>query len=163
MAARALREELLARRRRGEVVPRDARLRFGDATDAWLNGPVLDLRASTQAGYRNAFEQHLRPRFGSRKLDDVTADHLAVLVREMRSAGKSEATILVVLGVTGRVYKFAARRLGWPGTSPTNLMLSSERPKVSLAKRRPIFTGEQIEQTIAAAPEPFRTMFRLQH
>ncbi len=63
-----------------------------------------------------------------------------------------------MLGVTGRIYKFAARRLGWCGTSPTTLMLSSERPKVSLAKRRPIFTGEQIEQTIAAAPEPFRTM-----
>lgn len=38
-------------------------------------------------------------------------------------------------------------------------MLSSERPKVSLAKRRPIFTGEQIEQTIAVAHEPHRTMF----
>jgi integrase len=38
-------------------------------------------------------------------------------------------------------------------------MLSSERPKVSLGKRRPIFTGEQIEQVIAAASEPFRTMF----
>jgi integrase len=37
--------------------------------------------------------------------------------------------------------------------------LPSERPKVSLAKRRPIFTGEQLEQTIAAAHEPFRTLF----
>jgi integrase len=61
--------------------------------------------------------------------------------------------------VTGRIYKFAARRLGWAGTSPTTLMLSSERPKVSLAKRRPIFTPEQIEETIAAATEPYRTMF----
>lgn len=38
-------------------------------------------------------------------------------------------------------------------------MLQSERPKVSLAKRRPIFTGEQLEQTIAAAHGPFRTLF----
>ena len=38
-------------------------------------------------------------------------------------------------------------------------MLPSERPKVSLAKRRPIFIGEQLEQTIAAAHEPFRTLF----
>jgi len=98
-------------------------------------------------------------RFGSRKLHALTADDLAAMVREMRAAGKSEATILVVLGVTGRIYKFAARRLGWHGTSPTTLMLSSERPKVSLAKRRPIFTGQQIEQTIAAARAPFRTMF----
>jgi integrase len=159
MAARALRDELLARRSRGEVASRGGRLRFGDAADQWLSGPVVDLRASTQAGYRNAIEQHLRPRFGSRKLDAVSADDLATMVRGMRAAGKSEATILVALGVAGRIYKFATRRLGWQGVSPTTLMLSSERPKVSLAKRRPIFTGEQIEQTIAAAPEPFRTMF----
>jgi hypothetical protein len=30
-------------------------------------------------------------------------------------------------------------------------MLTSERPKISHAKRRPIFKGEQLEQTIAAA------------
>jgi integrase len=38
-------------------------------------------------------------------------------------------------------------------------MLKSERPKVSQGKRRPIFTGEQLEQTIAAAHEPLRTLF----
>ncbi len=75
------------------------------------------------------------------------------------TAGKSEATIAVALGVAGRIYKYAARRLGWQGASPTTLMLSSERPKVSLARRRPIFTPEQIEQTIAAAAEPYRTLF----
>jgi integrase len=159
MAARKLRDDLLARRAHGEVVAPDSRLRFGEAADRWLAGPVLDLRESTRAGYRNAVDQHLRPRYGQRRLDSITPDDLAALVREMRELGKSEATILVVLGVTGRIYKFAARRLGWHGTSPTTLMLSSERPKVSLAKRRPIFTPEQIEQTIAAAPEPYRTIF----
>lgn len=159
LPARALRDELLARRGRGETVAPDSRLRFGEAADHWLNGPVCDLRESTQAGYRNAVDKHLRPRFAARRLDAITADDLASVVREMRQARKSEATILVVLGVTGRIYKFAARRLGWSGASPTTLMLSSERPKVSLAKRRPIFTGEQIEQTIVAADEPYRTVF----
>jgi len=31
--------------------------------------------------------------------------------------------------------------------------------KISQAKRRPIFLGQQLEQTIAAAREPFRTLF----
>jgi integrase len=43
--------------------------------------------------------------------------------------------------------------------NPITLMLSSERPKVSRATRRPIFTPEQIEQTLAAATEPYRTLF----
>jgi len=38
-------------------------------------------------------------------------------------------------------------------------MLSSERPKVSLATRLPIFTPEQIEQTLVASTEPYRTFF----
>jgi integrase len=161
LAARAFRDELLASRGRGESQPRDPRLRLGAAADAWLAGPVADLRESTQAGYRNAVERHLRPRFGNHRLDAISADDLATLVRAMRGAGKSEATIQVALGVAGRIYQFAARRLGWSGVNPTTLLLPAERPKVSLAKRRPIFTGEQIEETIAASPEPYRTMFVL--
>jgi integrase len=134
-------------------------LRFGEAVDQWLNGPVLDLRDTTQVMYRSIVDGHLRPRFYARRLDGIGADDLAQLVRELRAEGKSEATIAVAVAVIGRIYKFAARRLGWNGTIPTTLMLSCERPKISQAKRRPIFIGEQLEQTIAAAHEPFRTLF----
>jgi integrase len=161
LAARKLRDDLLARRGRGERVAPNPRLRFSEAADRWLTGPVADLRESTQAGYRNAVEQHLRPRYATRRLDTIEPDDLATLVRELRAEGKSEATIAVVLGVAGRIYKYAARRLGWAGTIPTTLMLASERPKVSQAKRRPIFDGVQLEQTIAAASEQYRVMFTL--
>ncbi len=159
LAARKVRDDLSARRARGESVAPRPKLRFGDAAGDWLNGPVVDLRETTQAKYRCMVNEHLGPRFGARRLDSVTADDLAYLVRELRADGKSEATIAVILGVVGRIYKFAARRLGWRGTIPTTLMLQSERPKASQAKRRPIFTGEQLEQTIAAAREPLRTLF----
>src|SRR5438270_10775257 len=110
MAARKLRDALLARRGRGETVAPDSRLRFGEAAELWLAGPVLDLRATTQAGYRSAVEQHLLRPLGNRRLDSITADALAALVRDMRQRGKSEATIAAVLGAVGRIYKFAARR-----------------------------------------------------
>jgi integrase len=157
--ARKVRDELVARRGRGETVVPDSRLRFGEAADLWLAGPVLDPRSTTQAGYHSAVEQHLRRRFENRRLDGITADDLAALVHDMRHQGKSEATIAAVLGAVGRIYKFAARRLGFSGTNPITLMLSSERPKVSQAKRRPIFKPEQIEQTLAAGAEPYRTLF----
>ena len=159
LAARKVRDDLSARRARGESIAPKPKLRFGDAADAWLNGPVLDLRETTQIKYRCMVNEHLGPRFGARRLDAVSADDLARLVRELRAEEKSEATIAGILGVVGLVYKFAARRLGWKGTIPTTLMLRSERPKVSQAKRRPIFTGGQLEETIAAAHEPFRTLF----
>ena len=159
LAARKVRDDLAARRARGESVAPKPRLRFGEAAEQWLGGPVVDLRETTQAKYRCMVNEHLRPRLEGCRLDAVTADDLAHLVREVRAEGKSEATIAVVLGVVDRIYKFAARRLGWTGTIPTTLMLQSERPKVSQTKRRPIFTGGQLEQTIAAAREPFRTLF----
>src|SRR5205807_9502469 len=66
-----------------------------------------------------------------------------------------------VIGVANRIYRYASRRLGWSGTSPVSLLLPSERPKPSQAKRRRIFEGRELEQTIAAAEEPHRTLFTL--
>jgi integrase len=158
-AARAVRDELLSQRARGERIANNARLRFGDAAARWLDGPVVDLRPATRSCYRNAVEQHLLDRFGVRRLDTITPDDLAELVRELRAGGLAESTIVIVVGVTNRIYRYAARRLGWAGVNPVSLMLSSERPKPSHGKRRRVFEHGELEQTIAAADEPYRTLF----
>ena len=160
-AARAVRDELLARRHRGETFLTDTRLRFGDAAAKWLEGPVVDLRPRTQECYRNAMDQHLLPRFALSRLDSISADDLARLVRTLRAEGLSESTIVIVLGVANRLFRYAARRLGWSGSNPVSLMLPSERPKPSQGKRRRIFEGRELEQTIAAAHEPYRMLFKL--
>ena len=158
-AARAFRDEQLAARGRGERIAPNPRLRFAEAADRWLSGPVTDLRHTTQAGYRNAVDRHLRPRYATRRLDAIEPDDVATLVRELRAEGLSEATAAVVVASLGRIYRYAKRRLNWSGQDPTALLLPSERPKVSQTPRRPIFHGEEIAQTIAAATEPWRTLF----
>ncbi len=137
------------------------RLRFGDAAAKWLDGPVRDLRPRTEECYRNALDRHPLPRFGNRRLDAITPDDFAGLVRDMRDEGLSESSIAIAIGVTNRLYRYAARRLGWSGVNPVSLMLSSERPKPSQSKRRRIFEGAELEQTVAAAPEPWRTLLTL--
>ena len=159
LAARKLRQDLNARKARGEGVAPAGKIKFGDAAAAWLTGPVLALRDTTQQKYRCMVRDHLNPRFEHRVLNVLSADDMADLVRELRAEGKSEATISAILNVVGHVYRHASRRLAWTGTVPTALLTRAERPKVSQSKRRPIFTGEQLEQTIAAAHEPFRTLF----
>jgi hypothetical protein len=153
-AASAVRDELLVRRGRAERVAANPRLRFADAVSSWLDRPVVHLRPATQDCYRNAAEQHLLPRDASRRLDAVTPDDLAKLVRELRAKGLAESTIAIVIGVTNRVYRYAARRMGWAGTNPISLMLPSERPKPSQDVRRRLFQAGELEQTIAAAPDP---------
>ncbi len=157
--ARAVRDELLSQRARGERVANNGRVRFGDAAARWLDGPVVDLRPATRSCYRNAIQQHLLVRFGARRLDTITPDDLAGLVRELRACGLSESTIVIVVGVANRIYRYAARRLGWAGVNPVSLMLPSERPKPSKGQRRRVFERCELEQTIAAADEPYRTLF----
>jgi integrase len=158
-AARAVRDQLLAQRHRGELTAARPRLRFRDAAEAWLAGPVQDLRPRTDECYRNAVHTHLMPRYATMRLDSISPDDLAGLVRELRDAGLSESTCAIVIGVANRIYRFSARRLDWSGINPVSLMLSSERPKPSQTKRRRIFEGVELEQTIAAAQEPWRTLF----
>lgn len=158
-AARVLRDQLVAQRNRREPAPDNVRLRFGDAAAQWLAGPVVDLRQTTRDCYRNAVDNHLRARLQTRRLDAITPDDLAALVRELRGEGLAEATIAIVIGVTNRIYRYAARRLGWVGTNPVSLMLPSERPKPSQAKRRRLFEGTELEETVAAATEPYKTLF----
>ena len=111
--------------------------------------------------YRNAVEQHLTPRFATRRLDTISPDDLAALVRELRADGLAESTIVIVVGVVNRIYRYAARRVGWAGTNPVALLLPSERPKPGQSAKRRLFEGGELEQTIAAADEPFRTLFTL--
>jgi integrase len=160
-AARAARDELLVRRSRGERVASNARLRFGDAAAQWLAGPVVDLRATTQSCYRNAVDQHLMRRFATHRLDAVSPDDLAALVRELRADGLAESTIVIVVGVVNRIYRYAARRLGWAGANPVSLLLPSERPKPGQSTKRRLFERDELEQTIAAADEPYSTLFTL--
>jgi hypothetical protein len=124
-AARALRDQLVAQRNRREPAPDNVRLRFGDAADQWLAGPVADLRQTTRGCYRNAVDNHLRAQFENRRLDAITPDDLAALVRDLRGDGLAEATIAIIIGVTNRIYRYAARRLAWVGTNPVFLMLPS--------------------------------------
>jgi integrase len=49
--------------------------------------------------------------------------------------------------------------MGWRGQSPTTLLERGERPHVSATAKRRIFRGDELPRTIAAAREPYKTMF----
>jgi integrase len=84
---------------------------------------------------------------------------MARMVAELRPGGYSEWTISTVLMVVGQVFRYAARRLGWYGQSPTTLLERGERPHVASTAKRRIFRGDELAQTITAAREPYRTLF----
>jgi integrase len=158
-AARAERDSILGAKGKGERVQPNPRLRFDEAADRWLAEQVVELRDATQASYRNSVETHLRPRWGRRRLDAITVDDAARLVRELRGEGKAEWTISTVLRAASRIFKFARRRMNWHGENPITGLEKGERPKTGQTARRRIFQGDELQHTLAAAYEPFRTLF----
>ncbi len=160
-AARAERDSILGAKGKGERVLPSPRLRFGDAADRWLAEQVAQLRPATRAIYRNAVDNHLRPRWGGRRMDGIDVGDVARLVRELRAQGLAEWTIVGVLKVVNRVFKFARRHCGWRGENPIGLLEKGERPKPSDAPERRIYEGDELARTLAASREPWTTLFRL--
>lgn len=160
-AARAERDAILGSKARGERVRPSPRLRFGDAAERWLAEQVCILRPSTQAYYRTAVRVHLEPRWGRRRMDAIGVSDAAQLVRELRAAGLAESTIQGVLVAAGRAFKFARRHMGSNAESPIALLENGERPRLSDTPERRIYEPDELAQTLAAAWEPWTTLFRL--
>jgi integrase len=79
----------------------------------------------------------------------------------MRAQGLSEWTIAGTTKAATRVFKYARRRLNWHGSNPVEQLENGERPKTGSTERRRIFRGDELTQTLAAAHEPYRTLFAL--
>ena len=77
------------------------------------------------------------------------------------ASGKAEWTTAGIITAASRTFKFAKHRMNWHGQSPVADLEKGERPRVSAAARRPIFRGDELVQTLAAAREPYRTLFAL--
>jgi integrase len=86
---------------------------------------------------------------------------VAQLVRNLRGQGLAEWTIAGVLGLVRAVFKFARRQCGWRGENPVSLLERRERPKVDQSPERRISEDDELAQVMAAATEPWRTLFRL--
>jgi integrase len=160
-AARAQLRAAQAARDNGERESANPRLRFGEAADRWLAEQVVELRPSTRANYAGAVEHHLRPRWGSRRMDAIDVTDAARLVRELRAAGYAEWTITGIVRAANRAFKFARRHCRWRGENPFELLESSERPKPTATPERRIYSADELAQTLAASTEPWATLFRL--
>lgn len=160
-AARAGRDEAKSKARVRLRESSNPRLKFGEAADRWLAEQVSELRPATRASYGGFVENHLRPRWGHRRMDAIDVTDAARLVRELRAAGLAEWTITGICRAANRVFKFARRHCGWQGENPFADLERGERPKVSTTPARRVYEGDELPQVIAAALEPWRTLFRL--
>jgi hypothetical protein len=103
-------------------------LTFAVASDAWYDDEVVKLSANTRESYRIALRSHLYEPFGDRLLEAITPEHLADFIKAQEAQGAAPWSIKQRLGVLGRVFRYAARHLGYRGQIPTTLLDPDEKP-----------------------------------
>jgi integrase len=94
-------------------------------------------------------------------MDTIDVTDCAKLVRELRASGMAEWTIVGILSVAGRIFRFAARHCAWHGQNPIALLENGERPKVSQTPERRIYSADELAEVLASSHEPWTTLFRL--
>lgn len=157
--ARAALTAELAKRGRNEPAPANPRLTFGEAADGFLENRVADLRESTRNGHRWAIESHLRPRFGKRRLDRITADDWAGFIRDCRDAELADGTIETILRSARGTYAYAARRLNWTGRNTLALLDRRELPSPGDKMPHRMFTEAELAAVLRAAVGQNRVIF----
>lgn len=156
-AARAVRDDILARRGRGERVRPSPKLTFGDAADKWWAAQAVKLRPATQSAYRASLKR-VRAAWGRTRLDDITVGMVAAFVSDMERLGYRGWTIKGQLTVTSRVFSYAIRHLGWLGSSPVAQLDKGERPRSDQRDKR-VLTSDELARLLAAVDDRYRLLF----
>lgn len=158
-AARSERNNELAKRGNHEPAPANPRLTLGAAANGYEQNKLADLRETSQEAGQWAIRCHLRPRFGTCRLDRITADDWASFIRDLRAVGLSEGSIESVLKAARGIYGYAARRLDWSGRNTLALLERSELPKRSTKAPRRLFTKAEFAASLRASVGQNRIIF----
>ena len=65
----------------------------------WLSSSLQEWKDSTCYNYEGAFNRHIKPRLGNKRLDEVKRADVKDLIEALKAAGKSAATIQVIKSV----------------------------------------------------------------
>jgi integrase len=111
-AAEKVRREIEARLALGDTVflndPGPQFPTFGLYADRWLKDYArIECKTSTADGYEGVLRQYLRPRFGTRRLDEVKRDDIKALINELIAKDLSRNTVRNALCVIREIFNHA--------------------------------------------------------
>src|SRR6266508_2027807 len=156
--AEARRSELRLRRRRGDRIE-PIRQTFAEYAREWLERQ--EVRPRTKEKYSWALEQHLIPRLGRRRLDQISCDDVAALIAAMRRSGVKGWTITSALRPLSIILAQAARRGRIP-VNPMTQLEPGERPKHDDQRPRRILSLEEMQALLEGADsERYRCLLEL--
>lgn len=116
--------------------------------ERWFEHAETRLSPTTLRGYRRLAKQRIIPRFGARKLAEVTTAELDRFYDGLISAGLGPQTVRNIHSVIRRAYAHALR-WGWATVNPA----TNTQPPTVPRRRRESLSAEQVRQAIEAARE----------
>jgi integrase len=149
MEARAAWEELRGKVGRGEkLAPRN--VKAGPVFEKWFKSKEKRLTTSTRKLYRLGLDRYILPRFGHRKLAEITADDIARFTRSLEKQGLSPSTIENYLRPLKGGLAFACRR-GLLTTNPCAFLTRDDRPLQKFDRKAYEWTDEEINALLESA------------
>jgi integrase len=128
------------------------------AVQEWREQIAVNLKPSTVRAAESHLKQHIFPRLGSLRLQELNAKTLQAFVTTLVATGitrKSSENILQTLFSILRVARLFGNAV--PQVKRSDLVL----PRAETRREMPSLDAQQIAQIIINAKEPFATMFTL--
>ena len=130
--------------------------KVGEFASIWEEQVLAGRKRSTIRAANSHLRVHILPHFGNRGLDEIGVETQQIFVTKLAKTGLSRKMVLNVLSTlssmleTAKCWGYVSQQIAY-----ANLVLPCDEVK-SEAR---FFTLEQVGKIIAAAPEPFKTMF----
>jgi integrase len=153
---------------RGEYIDPRKVPTFGDAAEKWFQ-TMTDRRVSQVANLRNRLDNHILPRFGTLRLNQISVDAIEKFRNDLRDAGKARNTYRPIVGMVKSIFGAAVRR-GELAQNPADKMAREFKGSRELAHDetgadeegsiRDVLSGAEVAQLCSAAKEGLdRTLF----
>lgn len=127
--------------------------RLSQLAERWRRTILLTFKPATQRPINSHLRVWIEPRLGAKWLEALSAPAIQEFLGGLPVGPKSRRNIAATL----RMMFESARQWGWVRQNPLN-GVRLERGGLA---RRPAYTLEEIQRLIAAAPEPWATLFAL--
>jgi hypothetical protein len=156
--AEAMLVEVKGKLNRGERIA-PGKLTFNEAADMWFAGKNVAER--TRERYESNLRLYLRPRFGHRRVHEISAEDVAALVAAMRADGKAGWTQRNVLTTLSGFFTWASSpRRRYAPANPVSQLEEDERPRVRKRKGR-VLQPNEIKALLDSAPsDRYRDLHR---
>src|SRR5215469_12224734 len=124
---------------------------FGDYADAWLKDHArLACKPSPMDGYESVLRQHLRPYFGSRRLDSIKRNDVKTLINDLVTKGLTRSTVRNAVSILRGIFNYAIEDGLFESNPAANLGRFTRNAKTSEVKGVAL-TIEEVEKFLNAA------------